>query len=465
MKVIASAALLLLLPAMAAGHVNSPHAHREARVAGHDVVAVVHLPRAVPGEAEAQLRITRLPPDVPVEVDFRQIPPQGDAQAPAFVPATRSEVDPAFFTAAMPLMVFGLFEAEFRVRIGTNEGFLRVPVTARNPEPLTMPAPTVAALLALAAFLTVSACAIGRSVGTHGSSAREGDPSPAEARRGWLAGVAASTGFLIFVGFSCFTWFHMHRAFEARARPPIAAEWVVRNGTPRVGKPLDASFLLTDPDGRPVTGLLASDGHAVHVTAIALPAGDHVVHAHGVAIAPGTFSLAWTPRHAGRHVVFLDFGTRETGQLTLVQDLIAGPAFPEPGARLAPHVVIEGAALPPLGDAAARDAQSLGDGWSAQLSPPDAPAAAGDVLTLAFALKGDEPAAPPPGALELIVVREDMSVYDRLAPAAPRDEDHAPGVAAARFVYGFPHPGRYRLILTRLDGATVRAAAFDLDVT
>jgi hypothetical protein len=342
----------------------------------------------------------------------------------------------------MPLMVFGMFEAEFRVRTAQGEGTLRVPVTSRNPQPLRMATPVATALVVLVAFLMVSGFAIARSVGADGARDPGARRTAADARRGLLAGTATTGGFAVFVAFSCVTWRAMHRAFEERAQPSVSAEWIVRSGNPRSGKPLDALVTLTGPDG-PVGGLLASGGELLHVTSVT-PDGTELAHVHGRRTPSGAFEVTWTPREIGRQTVFVDFATRATGEITVVQDLIVSPSD-RVMSPLAP--ALPSAVLPRFGEARSAT-QPFGSG-TATWREPVPELTVGDVRMLEFE------ADPPLGRTELEVLRDDLQVHDRIVPA----EDAPPGVA--RFAMGLPSAGRYRLVLEE-SGDPGRTAAFDV---
>ena len=445
MRALALAALLIAVPAGA--HLNSPHAYRETRIAGHDAVVVVHLPRSVPGEAEAQLRLLDLGPDENPEVSFRQIPPQGEGHAPEWTPAHRSPADRAHWTAPMPLMVFGMFEAEFRVKTAAGEGSVRVPLTARNPTPRRMDAGLVATLSALSLFLVGTAFLVVRAVIADAGRDPVLPRRPSESRAGLVAGLAASAGFAGFLGFTGYTWQAMHRNFVARTAPALDAQWLVKSGTPRVGHPVDAVVLLTSRDGSPATELLEENGESVHVTFVDTPEARHVAHVHGIATSPGTYELTWIPRVPGRHVVFVDASTREAGDLTIVQEIIVGPAFGEAPAAM--PAALPPPPLPPLGEAVGGGGmQDAGNGIRAAW-PAVTKVRAGDVVTLQ-----PELSVPAAGA-EILVLRDDLQVFDRLRPSAP---------GTLRFASGFPQPGRYRLVLVAPGPSGGATSALDVVV-
>ena len=101
---VALAAVAALGPALA--HVNSPHVYVEKELAGYPVVIIVHMPPAIPGEAEVIVRVLDRAPDDAVTVSIREIPPQGETHAPPWVSGRPVEGDPDSFTAPLPLMVF-----------------------------------------------------------------------------------------------------------------------------------------------------------------------------------------------------------------------------------------------------------------------------------------------------------------------------------------------------------------------
>lgn len=452
----------VLVAAPASAHVGSPDAQVEARVGARHVLAQVRMPRAVPGEATAELRILDLEPGEPADVSFRQVPPQGEARAPAWIPARRSEADEAFFSAPMPLIVFGLFQAEFRVRTSKGEGTLRLPVTARNPEPLRM-APSLAGTLgALTAFLLASGFAIARAVVSDGARDPSRPRTRVERRRGLLAGALAVLGFGAFLAFTLLTWRAQHEAFVARTATPIDADWIVRNGSPRAGKPLDALVTLVARDGTPASGLLEDAGAEVHVLAVSLPEMSHAVHVHGRRTASGAFALAWTPKVVGRHAVFADFATPEAGALTLVREMIVGPGD---GREVAEPVAPAGLDLPAIGRASAGPSRDLGGGLSLRwLEAAQAGWRQGELVRLAVELAqaAPEAALPDPSRVELTVLRHDAQVVRRLLPALA---DAGDGTLTLRFAYAFPQPGGYRLILHFEDGRTLRGASLDVDVS
>lgn len=107
------ALLVFPAPSLARAHVNSPHIYREEPAGPYPAVLIVHMPPAVPGEAEVLVRLLDRRPDENVDVWVREIPPQGESRAPGWVRAEPFDEDPSFFRAPVSVMVFGLWQRRF----------------------------------------------------------------------------------------------------------------------------------------------------------------------------------------------------------------------------------------------------------------------------------------------------------------------------------------------------------------
>lgn len=474
------AASLLALTAFALpaeAHLNSPHAYAEHRVAGHDVLVIVHAPEAVPGEGEIQVRVRDAAEGERITVRTRDIPPQGEERSPGWAEAERSDVDPKLWTNPLPLFLFGAWSVEVEIESEKGRGLIRVPFQAEVPRPTAMPW-WLTSILALLCLLSVAAIwSILRAIGRHSRLPPGAEPGRSERRLGnWLAHAAAAV-ILAFLGFTIATW----RLYDAGhwmllAGTQLQLETFVVDQPARTGRLNELRMLVTDSAGQPLAGLEPVGERPMLATLVSLPGAESLSVLRVVQVNPGAFVTGLWPERTGRHRLFATVG-REGGLSTLVADLDVAAGAPQPPAKV-PGLRVS---RPPLGELLDARRESFPDGASLTwLREPGAVSRVQEFERLSFRLAGPEGAPPDPaGTLEgeLLLMRADGEVFARLTPTGslgvrePGGEQSpvqaGPGPrepGRIDFPYAFPVEGRYRLwVLLHQEGGS-RIAAFDVDV-
>ena len=488
--------LLGVIPSWA--HVNSPHTYLEENAGPYPVIVVVHMPTAVPGEAELQLRLQDRRPGEEVEVLAREVPPGGEEFARNWLPATPSAADPDFFTAPLPLMAYGLWRAQVRVSGPRGDGLIDFPLSARRAQPRQMNVLLSVVMLVLTAILLASAWQIVFGLRRNASRTAGQEPSRADtlAARGWAAvGLAVVVGWFAFIGYS---WYRTDRSQRARGIPALSSELTVVNQPAVAGKRLSMRMEVIDRKGEGLRDVAPDHGKMMHLIGVKLPDASYFLHVHPRMTAPGVFAFRFTPPEAGTYKFFGDI-LHTTGEGRTVTNLLevdvgrplGEVAFEDPDDS---HSFQTSSGEAFLGNAT----YDVGDGLVMQWVDPD-PASIfeGEFVKLVFELvhAGGEPVEeiePYMGmAGHMLIMRHDAEVFAHLhptgsiagrmkmrMPAAAMDmagmetERRQPAMkmpevletSRASFPYGFPESGDYRLWVQMKRGGRVYTGVFDVRV-
>lgn len=441
-------------------HVNSPHVYVEKELGGYPVMVIVHMPPAVPGEAEVIVRFQDRAPDDEVEVFIREIPPQGESHAPPWIRGKQIAADRESYRAPLPLMVYGLWSAEVRVEGSRGAGSTSVPIPARVAPPREMPAGLMVALAVLVTILFASVFQTLRGIGSDAHRPDTGTRTPRDARRGLIVGALGALSFAGFLGFTWQTWAMFDGLAERRSVPPMRSQLRAVSGPVIAGRPVQFQLLVTGRDGRPVTSVVRDRGKWMHATIVKEPDASRFVKLHPVRSGPGVFAFRLTAPEAGTYRLFADvmFQSGETETLTKSFEIGQGRAtdavtFEDPDDAQAM-----------AGDLAVGDRLAdVGGGLTLAWTGPER-LRAGDFARIEFELRD---ASGPVEALEpylgtaghLTILRDDLEVFTRIYPAGTLGLAAEAGpdgrlVGAAdtfpprvSFPYGFPEPGIYRLVV------------------
>jgi hypothetical protein len=453
--------LLLALPV--AAHLNSPHTFLEGSAGEWPLVVVVHMPPAVPGEAEMRIRLQDWKTDEDVRILCRQIPPEGVQHAPDWIAADRSKGDSSFYTAPMAIMTFGNWKLQVKVEGSRKGGIISVPIVAARPAPREMSRGLAITLISLTLLLFVSGWQMAHGLRRDALLGEKEDPLPRDRFR---AKVAAWVGVLIFglwLGFIGLSWFLADRSFKALGLPQRTVEQIIVRGELSEGSPTELASRLLDRKKQMVPVVPAGiDPSSVHWIATDLNRHSVFMHARPKSAEDGTVRLTWVAPAAGEYRSYLDVLRADGTPETIVGDftIAAGgaglpPRFTEAGDLM---TFAEPAGKLTIGAARAE----LGDGYVAERSTDEGAAfRAGEFIMLEISVLDPEGRRMVPGNdyddnASLTLIRHDGEVYVRLSPSRTDQRE------TLRFPYGFPEPGIYRAWLEVSVGGTVRVAAYDL---
>lgn len=481
-------------------HLNSPHVFLEEMAGSYPIILVVHMPPAIPGEAELQVRLQDRRPDEQVQVLFREVPPQGERFAPDWAPAEPSAVDPDFYTAPVPLMVYGLWHVQVRVEGARGKGQVEVPIMARVAPPRTMGAGLGLLLGGLAALFFASLFQVFQALGRD-VHRRESDPLRwADIRRGRLLGIGGLVFFVLFFAFVGFQWHRTNLQYLTWGTPPLSSDLVVIEGAAVSGERLSAGLIVTEPGGPPLIDVKPDHGKMMHLLAVKLPDASYLLHIHPRMVGPGRFRFAFTPPEAGAYKFFGDILRRSGIGETVTNVLEVAPGDAPPEFRFEDPDDSH-SFQPALGEQPLLNRNyEVGDGLSVRwLREGQGPIQSGEYLELRFELTGSdgervfglEPYMGMAG--HLLIMRSDAEVFAHVHPMgtlagrmsmAMREgempmaqmlhqnipsDDSAPMRTASEpavvsFPYGFPEPGLYRMWVQMKYRSKVYTGVFDLPV-
>jgi hypothetical protein len=462
--------------ALALGHVNSPHIFIEEQLGPYPAVVLVHMPPAIPGEAELQVRLQdRRPEEVP-EVRIRQIPPQGEAHAPDWIAAEPSSVDPSFFTAPVPLMVHGLWRVEVEVQGERGNGMTTLPIAARVARPRSMALLLSGGLVALVALLAGTLVQILRDLGRDAHRAATDPAGARDVRRGRWFAVAGLAAYTLFVAFIAVSWRDFDRWIRFMAARSLTCELTVENPPAVAGKPLDLRLQVIGRNGRPLERAIPDRGKMMHLVVVDRPGAGDLFHLHPHATGPGELRFRFTPPTEGTYELFgdllLDSGEGDTVTASLEVD----PGLDPPEITLEDGDDSRSAHADLVAEPVGNPTSDAGDGLVMRWVGGTVPALeAGGFDRLEFELLDSEGrpvdrVEPYDGvAAQLMVLRDDFAVFSRVEPAGTVAGRSAAGGtdpvgSTVSFPYGFPQAGLYRLWVQMKRDGRVHTGVFDVRV-
>jgi len=483
---------------VASAHVGSPDTYFEGRAGPYPVRVIIRNPGVVPGLAQITVRLLAAGPIrrvlvLPVYWDPRTAaPPPPDVARP--VPG-----DPTLYSASLWLMRGGSYGVRVTVEGSGETGSVLVPVMAVATRRLELGKPLGAALLGLAAFLSLGALTIVRAAVRESVLAPGDQPDRRRTVRARIA-TAAAAALLALAGVGARAWWNgVDAAYRSGLYQPLHATAAVRAAGSQTALRLaidDTAW--TNPKTR-WTPLIPDHGHLMHLFLVRDERLDAFAHLHPLPLDSSAFEAHLPPLPAGRYRLYADI-VHESG---FAQTLVATADLPAPATTWDPSdpddAWTAGNRQRETGNVA-----TLGDGSTMTWQRGDGDIVVDRAAPLRFVV-----ATPDGGRATLdpymgmaghaMVARDDGAVFVHLHPAGtialaageafvlrqpgdttrgelakrlaalPAVNDERPAVNGERagsvsFPYAFPKPGHYRLWIQVKRNGRILTGAFDVEV-
>ena len=498
---VAAVVVLASTAARSPAHVGSPNVYYEGAAGPYTVRVVIRPPTAIPGLAEATIKLD----DPGVEVSVlasRATATDPPPRKAAPVPGTSG-----MYSAEIWLLEAGAHAVRVRVRGAAGEGEAVVPLNAVNRAPRPMPLVTRVVLAAIAALLVLGSAVVARVAVREAGDGRvvAADVERRARRAGW-AGASVASAALALLASQWSAYDQLFRGTRLFEPMPVRAAAVVDG---------DARYVVLsrtpDERGSRAWPALATDhGKLMHAFLIREPALDAFAHVHPRPTRDGDFVVAVPHLPAGAYLLYADI-TRENGSsetLSARFDLPAAPTGADPSTWPMPIDPDDSMRVgDPIGEEPLRAAaiSALGSDYRMVWENPEIAAdPAAGVLRFAVVDEGGRPAVLEPymGMLGHAAVRRlDAAVFAHLHPvgsismaaqevltgaaaggahAGHTGHDGPPaagdphaahrGAAGAvesrvSFPFEFPMPGPYRIwVQVKVDGQ-VLTGVYDAQVT
>jgi hypothetical protein len=455
---------LLLWPMLAFGHVGSPDVFFEGDAGPYRLFVTVRTPQVIPGVATIEIRSES--PDVrELDVVPMRLTGPGSDLPPTADHATRSPVDPKFFTADLWLMERGSLQVRITARGDRGAGKLAVPVPAYAQTTLAMTRGLGTLLFALMVVLALAIVGIVAGAVREAALQPDAVAPPAGRKRARIVTIVAGAAVVGVLALGNLWWTSEADAYARQVMRPWQLAPQIEGCQLRVPRPGGGGKLLPD------------HGHLMHLFVVRDDLGA-IAHLHPEDDGLDDFIQRLPPLPAGRYRLFADvvfqsgFPITGTGTIELPAlscDPPAGDDSTWTGA-------------PPHGDISllASGARMIWD------HPHDL--RAGSAMPLRFRV---ETADGKPAELEpymgmaghAVVVRPDGTVFAHLHPAGsvampaldlargalegmPGMMHSMPASASAdlAFPYGFPRAGDYRIFVQVKHAGVVQTGVFDAHV-
>jgi hypothetical protein len=328
-----------------------------------------------------------------------------------------------------------------------------------------------------------------RGVGRDSVRPRGSGIEPEDRVRGRRYAILGMVVWVLFLTFTGRAWKDFNDIAQWLATNQLTSEIELRGGPAVAGKQVSVHIDVRGRGGDPLTNVVPDHGKMMHLILVDEPGATHFVHIHPEMVEPSVFAFEFTPPAAGTFRFFGDIlrATGETETITGVLEVGAGSApdrliFADPDDS---HSVQS-----PIGAGEVSQSEfEVGDGMVMRWSSSEIPVLqAGDFHRLTFELvDGDGrlvDSIDPYVGMEghMVVLRDDFEIYAHVYPrgtlASPSGEpaaeasqptDGAPTTLeglppVARFPYGFPQDGLYRLWVQMKRDDRVYTGVFDIRV-
>jgi hypothetical protein len=482
---------LALLPRQASAHVGSKDVFEETSVGPYKLYVTIRMPSVIPGLATVEVRSTGAPIS---GIDITPLPLTGEASkyAPAADPMKASAADPAFYTGSVWMMASGSWQVRFGIRGAAGSAMTAVPVPAAAITTLGMDRSLAVTLAILGTILILGMAGIVAAAVREARLKPGATATPSVRRRSIVAMAASLALMMVFVLLGAKWWNVEAASFSDYVYHPLHTEAVLSGNQLELRiSPFTKENKLRS---RSISDFIPDHGKLMHLYAIRQPGMDAVYHLHPTQAAAGDFRLDLPSMPAGTYSLYGDIvhanGFPETlvATVNIPTGMAASPQGPDDAAAItAPF------SATPLGSSF-----RLPDGYTMVWDPP-ATLTADTAYSFHFRLMAPNGASamdmqPYMGmAGHAAFVKTDGTVFAHVhpegsaamaavmlanpgGPGSPNSMADMPGMAgmshppgamqsagsnAVDFPYGFPTPGRYRIIVQMKHSTTVETGVFD----
>ena len=456
------ALLLLSMAATAWAHIGSPDVFFEGSAGPYPLFVTIRLPTVIPGVAQIEIRCPSaelgkiLITPIPLVGEASQHPPTPDVMAP-------SKYDSHFFTGSLWIMETGSWQVRIQAAGALGPGRLSVPVAAVANRTKSMNFALGGVLLALMLTLAIGIVSIA-GAGVREAQLEPGAKVPPEFRRRALIVMAATAVLLAAILYLGDLWWSAEASDYSRyLYKPLQMAPVLENSR-LILKLSDPGWLTS----RKLDDFVPDHNHLMHLYVIHWPDMEQVWHLHPEMIATGQFrqQLPDLPR----------------GNYKLYADVVHADGFPETlAADFSVNNDVHGQPLSG-DDAAGAAGPTLPDGsrmiWDRDPGPlqakklqlfrfhiQDANGQAAHDLELYMGMAGHAAFVRSDGAVFAHIHPSGTVAMPALALTDPsRGMNMAAPPSEVSFPYGFPGPGRYRIIVQLKRAGTVQTGMFDARV-
>jgi hypothetical protein len=450
--------LLLSIAPAAWAHIGSPDVFFEGSAGPYPLFVTIRPPTVIPGVAQIEIRSAS--PDlrkmlitpIPLVGEASQHPPTPDVMQ-------ASRQDPQFFTGSLWIMEIGSWQVRIQADGAKGPGRLSVPVAAVANRTKTMDVALGAVLLALMLTLAVGIVSIA-GAGVREAQLEPGAKVPPEYRRRAGIVMAATALFLAAILYLGNLWWGAEASDYSRYlyKPPEMTPSL--SGSQLVLKLSDPGWITS----RKLDDFVPDHNHLMHLYVIHWPEMDRVWHLHPEMEGTGRFrqQLPDIPR----------------GNYKLYADVVHADGFPETLAADF-NVKTDVHGQPVAGDDSTGSAGPAPDGsrivWDRDPAPlqpkklqlfrfhiEDANGQVAHDLELYMGMAGHAAFVRSDGAVFAHIHPSGTVAMPALALADPsRGMNMDAPPAEVTFPYGFPEPGRYRIIVQLKRAGMVKTGMFD----
>ena len=493
--------VLLLLCALTAAslahaHVGSPDVYAEGNAGPYKLSVVIRPPLVIPGVAEVEVH-AQTPGIHAIAITPLALTGEASKHPPTPDAMKTPTSDPGYFTGQLWIMAPGSWQIRLLVDGDRGHGVWSVPLPAAAQGTRKMERGLGIFLAALGLLLVLG------MTGIVGAAAGEAQLSPGEAappQRRRTAAIAMTVAFALLVtGVVLGNWWWKSEAadYSSEIYKPLQMDATLMSGNQLDLKFRGDSWLFRSR----FDDFIPDHNHLMHLYMIRWPAMDVVYHLHPDLIAIGEFKLALPSVPAGTYHLYADV-VHASG---FPETMVSGVTLPAITARPLAGDDAEGEGSPVSATSATATSFALPDGYTMVWNKPAALVARqGNDFTFTLLDRSGHPAEDTALYMGMLghaaFVKDDGTVFAHIHPSgtvamaalmmaeqqnatasgsgsasgagtASPDMKDMPGMnmnaagdrlpSSVSFPYGFPTPGRYRIIVQMKHGATVETAFFD----
>ena len=483
--------ILFSFPSLANAHVGSKDVFEQTTAGPYQLYVTIRMPNVIPGSATVEVRSTGAPV---TGIHLTPVPLTGEASKhpPTSDPMKASSEDPAFYTATIWIMAAGSWQVRFDIAGAAGDKTTSVPVPAAPISTLRMDRTLGAILGVLGLFLVLSMAGV-VAAAIRESRLQPGVQPDAPRRRRALIAMVASLAFMALLVYGGAKWWNVEAAgYDENIFRPLQTTATLNGNT------LDLTIQPhSSEDTRRIrsnSDFIPDHGHLMHLYAIRQPGMDAVFHLHPAQTSAGNFRLGLPTMPAGSYTLYADVVHASGFPETLVSTLTVPANMP----AATPGPDDASALTQPVGATLLGASFRLPDGYTMIW---DAPENLTSSIAYIFHFHLLDATGMPAADMQPYMgmtghaafVKTDGTVFAHVHPegsasmaavmlANPAAQDamadmpamtgmsHPPGIPQSgsanvvEFPYGFPTPGRYRILVQMKHNTTVETGVFDAQV-